>query len=157
MLLGNVGLFTHTYINFNSTWHSFAGDTVFAGGAASTPNVLLKAMTAHGRKNKLECITVCHMHTEGPAEYAKPENQDIFRSNSFFMGGNVRQAVAEGRGDNVPIFLHEIPQLFYKKIVKPDVALVHVSPPDNHGFCSLGTSVDCVRAALLNSKMIVGK
>lgn len=96
------------------------------------------------------------MHTEGPAEYAKPENKDIFRSNSFFMGANVRKAVAEGRGDNVPIFLHEIPQLFYKKIVQPDVALVHVSPPDNHGFCSLGTSVDCVRAALLNSKMIVG-
>jgi len=114
-------------------------------------------MTMHGKCNKLENITVCHMHTEGPAEYCKPEYKDIFRSNSFFMGGNVRKAVAEGRGDNVPIFLHEIPQLFYKKIVKPDVALIHVSPPDRHGYCSLGTSVDCVRAGLLNSKKIVGE
>ncbi|KAH8312807.1 hypothetical protein KR044_012991 [Drosophila immigrans] len=134
-----------------------SGDTVFAQGAAATPNVLLNAMTLHGKCNKLEKITVCHMHTEGPAEYCKPENKDIFRSNSFFMGGNVRKAVAEGRGDNVPIFLHEIPQLFYKKIVKPDVAFINVSPPDRHGFCSLGTSVDCVRAGLLNSKKIVAQ
>lgn len=130
---------------------------MFAGGAASTPNVLLKAMTEHGKKNKLERVTVCHMHTEGPALYAQPDVQHIFRSNSFFMGGNVRPAVAEGRGDNYSIFLHEIPKLFYNKIVQPDVALVHVSPPDRHGYCSLGTSVDCVRAALLNSKKIVGK
>ncbi|KAH8402666.1 hypothetical protein KR215_004390 [Drosophila sulfurigaster] len=134
-----------------------SGDTVFAQGAAGTPNVLLNAMTQHGKCNKLEKITVCHMHTEGPAEYCKPEYKDIFRSNSFFMGGNVRKAVAEGRGDNVPIFLHEIPQLFYKKIVKPDVSFIHVSPPDRHGFCSLGTSVDCVRAGLLNSKKIVAQ
>ncbi|XP_062121650.1 LOW QUALITY PROTEIN: 4-hydroxybutyrate coenzyme A transferase [Drosophila sulfurigaster albostrigata] len=134
-----------------------SGDTVFAQGAAGTPNVLLNAMTQHGKCNKLEKITVCHMHTEGPAEYCKPEYKDIFRSNSFFMGGNVRKAVAEGRGDNVPIFLHEIPQLFYKKIVKPDVTFIHVSPPDRHGFCSLGTSVDCVRAGLLNSKKIVAQ
>ncbi|XP_034489230.1 4-hydroxybutyrate coenzyme A transferase [Drosophila innubila] len=134
-----------------------SGDTVFAQGAAGTPNVLLNAMTMHGKCNKLQNITVCHMHTEGPAEYCKPEYKDIFRSNSFFMGGNVRKAVAEGRGDNVPIFLHEIPQLFYKKIVKPDVTLIHVSPPDRHGYCSLGTSVDCVRAGLLNSKKIVAQ
>ncbi|ALC46536.1 CG7920 [Drosophila busckii] len=134
-----------------------SGDTVFAQGAAATPVALLNAMTMHGKCNNLNNITVCHMHTEGPAEYCKPEYKDIFRSNSFFMGANVRKAVAEGRGDNVPIFLHEIPQLFYKKIVKPDVALIHVSPPDNHGYCSLGTSVDCVRAALLNSKLIIAQ
>ncbi|KAH8358546.1 hypothetical protein KR093_000851 [Drosophila rubida] len=134
-----------------------SGDVVFAQGAAATPNVLLNAMTQHGKCNKLENITVCHMHTEGPAEYGKPEYQDIFRSNSFFMGGNVRKAVAEGRADNVPIFLHEIPQLFYKKIVQPDVTFINVSPPDRHGYCSLGTSVDCVRAGLLNSKKIVAQ
>ncbi|XP_030370725.1 uncharacterized protein LOC115621266 [Scaptodrosophila lebanonensis] len=134
-----------------------SGDTVFAGGAAATPVALLNAMTLHGKCNNLKDITVCHMHTEGPAEYCKPEYSDIFRTNSFFMGGNVRKAVADGRGDNMHIFLHEIPQLFYKKIVEPDVALIHVSPPDNHGFCSLGTSVDCVRAALLHSKKIVAQ
>lgn len=113
-------------------------------------------MVEHGKSNNLQDITVCHMHTEGPAAYCEPGNDKIFRSNSFFMGGNVRKAVSEGRGDNFSIFLHEIPQLFYKKIVQPDVALVHVSPPDRHGYCSLGTSVDCVRAALVHSKKIVG-
>ncbi|EDW16918.1 4-hydroxybutyrate coenzyme A transferase [Drosophila mojavensis] len=134
-----------------------SGDTVFAQGAAATPVALLNAMSQHGKCNKLENVTVCHMHTEGPAEYCKPEYEGIFRSNSFFMGGNVRKAVAEGRGDNMHIFLHEIPLLFSKKLVKPDVAFIHVSPPDNHGFCSLGTSVDCVRTALLHSKMIVAQ
>ncbi|XP_022217465.1 4-hydroxybutyrate coenzyme A transferase [Drosophila obscura] len=134
-----------------------SGDTVFAQGAAATPVALLNAMALHGKCNQLKDVTVCHMHTEGPGEYCKPEYKDIFRSNSLFMGANVRKAVAEGRGDNVPIFLHEIPLLFYKKIIKPDVSLIHVSPPDNHGYCSLGTSVDCVRAALLNSKIIVAQ
>lgn len=132
-------------------------DTVFCGGAASTPVILLDGMVAHATKNNLEDITVCHMHTEGPATYAKPEYSEIFRSNSFFMGGNVRKAVADGRGDNMSIFLQEIPLLFHRKIVQPDVAFVHVSPPDNHGYCSLGTSVDCVRAALTHSKKIVAQ
>ncbi|KAJ4450942.1 hypothetical protein ANN_02377 [Periplaneta americana] len=85
----------------------------------------------------------------------KPQ-QGIFRSCSFFMAANVRKGVAEGRSDCVPIFLSEIPLLFHRKIVKPDVAFVQVSPPDQHGYCSLGTSVDCVRAALMYSKTIVG-
>lgn len=131
--------------------------TVFVQGAAATPQALVGALTEHGVKNNLKNIDVCHMHTEGPAQYCNPENSHIFRSRSFFMGGNVRKAVAEGRGDAIPIFLHEIPQLFYKGIVKPDVALIQVSPPDEHGFCSLGTSVDCVRAALIHSKIIVAQ
>lgn len=134
-----------------------SGDTVFCSGAAATPVTLIEAMVEHGKKNSLRDITVCHMHTEGPAAYCNPENSEIFRSNSFFMGGNVRKAVADGRGDNMSIFLQEIPQLFYRKIVQPDVALVHVSPPDQHGFCSLGTSVDCVRAGLMHSKRIVAQ
>ncbi|XP_061388844.1 4-hydroxybutyrate coenzyme A transferase-like [Musca vetustissima] len=134
-----------------------SGDVVFCQGAAATPNVLISAMVEHAKENCLKDITVCHMHTEGPAVYCTPEYSEIFRSSSFFMGGNVRQAVAEGRGDNYAIFLHEIPLLFYKKIVQPDVALIHVSPPDRHGFASLGTSVDCVRAALLNSKKIIAQ
>lgn len=114
-------------------------------------------MTDHGVENSLKGITVCHMHTEGAAKYCNPENKDIFRSLSFFMGGNVRKAVSEGHGDAIPIFLHEIPLLFHKKIVCPDVALIHVSPPDRHGYCSLGTSVDCARAALMNSKVIIAQ
>ncbi|RZC39385.1 uncharacterized protein BDFB_006312, partial [Asbolus verrucosus] len=114
-------------------------------------------MTEYGKSQKLKDITVCHMHTEGPAAYTDPSCEGIFRSFSFFMGGNVRKAVADGRGDCLPIFLSEIPLLFYKKIFQPDIALIHVSPPDDHGYCSLGTSIDCVRAALTNSKTIIAQ
>lgn len=80
-----------------------------------------------------------------------------FRSISLFIGGNVRAAVQAGTADCVPIFLHEIPRLFKEEYVKPDIALIHVSPPDKKGYCSLGTSVDCVRSAVSHSKYIVGK
>lgn len=73
------------------------------------------------------------------------------------MGGNVRPAVDEGRADAIPIFLHEIPKLFNEGHIKPDIALIQVTPPDEKGYCSLGTSVDCVRSALIHSKVIVGK
>lgn len=112
---------------------------VFVQGAAATPNILLEALTNHGKEKNLRDITVVHMHTEGPALYCQPECKDIFRSKSTFMGGNVRKAVAEGRGDAVPIFLHEIPLLFRRKLIQPDVALIHVSPPDAHGYATLGT------------------
>ncbi|XP_077283969.1 succinyl-CoA:acetate/propanoyl-CoA:succinate CoA transferase [Arctopsyche grandis] len=134
-----------------------SGQLVFAQGAAATPQHLLTAMTEHGKAANLKDITVCHMHTEGKAPYTEPECEGIFRSLSMFMGGNVRKAVADGRGDCIPIFLHEIPKLFHKKILQPDIALIQVSPPDVHGYCSLGTSVDCVRAGLVNSKIIIGQ
>lgn len=134
-----------------------SGHTVFCSGAAATPIHLLNAMTNHGKESNLRDITVVHMHTEGPASYCAPDCKDIFRSKSTFMGGNVRAAVADGRGDAIPIFLHEIPILFRRKLIQPDVAIVSVSPPDQHGYCTLGTSVDCVRAALENSKVIVAQ
>jgi acyl-CoA hydrolase len=134
-----------------------SGDTVFSQGAAATPNVLLAAMTKHAKENNLKDIRVVHMHTEGPALYAQEDCKDIFRSVSTFMGGNVRKAVAEGRADSIPIFLHEIPLLFRRKIIEVDVALVSSAPIDNHGYGSLGTSVDCVRAALENSKTIIAQ
>lgn len=82
---------------------------------------------------------------------------DIFRSNSFFVGANCREAINSGRGDFVPIFLSEIPLLFHRKIVPVDVALVQITPADSHGYCSIGTSVDCTRAALQHAKYIIGK
>uniref|UniRef100_A0A1B6C3B9 Uncharacterized protein n=1 Tax=Clastoptera arizonana TaxID=38151 RepID=A0A1B6C3B9_9HEMI len=132
-----------------------SGNTVFLSGAAATPVHLAKAMTDHGKKSGLKNVTVCHMHTEGEAPYTNPDCEGIFRSCSFFMAANVRKPVAEGRSDCIPIFLSEIPLLFTRKIIKPDVCIIQVSPPDSHGFCSLGTSVDCVRAACSNSKMII--
>lgn len=134
-----------------------SGQTVFVHGAAATPLVLIAAMTEYGKCNCLEGIQVIHMHTEGKAPYTDPALKDIFRSVSTFMGGNVRQAVADGRGDAIPIFLSEIPFLFSRKIFQPDIALVSTSPPDQHGFCSLGTSVDCARSACLHSKYIVAQ
>ncbi|KAL1138195.1 hypothetical protein AAG570_009887 [Ranatra chinensis] len=134
-----------------------SNNTIFLSGAASTPIHIAKAMTEHGKKNNLKNITVCHMHTEGDAPYTHKECEGIFRSCSFFMAANVRKPVAEGRSDCIPIFLSEIPLLFHRGIFKPDVAIVQVSPPDNHGFCSLGTSVDCVRAAMTHSKIIIAQ
>jgi len=99
---------------------------VFIGGAAATPVQLVNAMADHGKVNCLENVTVCHMHTEGPGKYCLPDYVKHFKSLSFFMGKNVRKAVAEGYGTTIPIFLHEIPLLFRRKIVKPDVAMVTV-------------------------------
>ncbi|CAO1438142.1 unnamed protein product [Diamesa serratosioi] len=134
-----------------------SGDTVFVQGAAATPNILLEAMAHHGKENNLKDITVVHMHTEGPALYAQEEYSGIFRSKSTFMGANVRKSVAEGRSDSIPIFLHEIPLLFRRGLIPIDVSLITSSPIDNHGYGTLGTSVDCVRAALENSKKIIAQ
>ncbi|KAL4710810.1 hypothetical protein ACJJTC_010933 [Scirpophaga incertulas] len=131
--------------------------TVFAQGAAATPAPLLDAMTKVGKAGNMRNIKVVHMHTEKTAAYTAPEYKEIFRSCSLFMAANVRQAVAEGRSDAIPIFLQDIPKLFHRKIIQPDIAVIQVSPPDQHGYCSLGTSVDCVRAALVNSKVIIAQ
>ncbi|XP_076677570.1 succinyl-CoA:acetate/propanoyl-CoA:succinate CoA transferase [Andrena cerasifolii] len=128
---------------------------VFIQGAAATPSELLRAMTDYGVRCDVRNVRLYHMHLEGPAPFAKAENAKHFRSVSLFIGGNVRAAVNAGHADCVPIFLHEIPRLFKEGYLKPDIALIHVTPPDEHGFCSLGTSVDCVRAAVSTSKYIV--
>lgn len=100
---------------------------MFVQGAAATPTKLVAALAKHGKSASLQDVQVCSMHTEGGAEYTDPALEKIFRSVSFFMGGNVRKAVADGRADTVPIFLHEIPKLFHQKIFRPDVALITVS------------------------------
>lgn len=80
-----------------------------------------------------------------------------FRSVSLYIGANLREAVNEGRADYIPVFIHEAPQLFYKEKIIPDVALIHVSSPDDRGFCSLGTNVDITRAAICKAKVIIGE
>ncbi|XP_072935901.1 succinyl-CoA:acetate/propanoyl-CoA:succinate CoA transferase [Epargyreus clarus] len=134
-----------------------SGQTVYAQGAAATPVPLLDAMTEVGKAGSMKDIKVVHMHTEKEAAYCAPECKDIFRSCSLFMAANVRKSVAEGRSDVIPIFLQDIPKLFHRKIIKPDIAVIQVSPPDQHGYCSLGTSVDCVRAAIVNCKTIIAQ
>lgn len=130
---------------------------MFIHGAAATPRALVPALAEHGKKANLKDVKVHHIHTEGAGEYNGPEFEGIFRSNSLFTGANSRVAISEGRADFTPIFLGEIPQLFKKGIITPDVALVSISPADEHGFHSLGTSVDVARAAIMHSKYIVGQ
>ncbi len=123
-----------------------SGDRVFIHGVAAAPPTLIKAMTA--RAGELRDVEIVHLHTEGTAPYADEQYTNSFRVNAFFVGANVRKAVNEGRADYIPVFLSEIPALFRKNVLPLNVALVHVSPPDRHGFCSLGVSVDIARAAV---------
>src|SRR5690606_19622375 len=113
-----------------------SGNRVFIHSVAAAPRLLIEAMVR--RASELRNVEIVHLHTEGEAPYAKPEYADSFRVNAFFVGANVRKALAEGRADYVPIFLSEVPALFRRNILPLDVALVQVSPPDKHGFCSLG-------------------
>ncbi|MDX1592077.1 MAG: acetyl-CoA hydrolase/transferase C-terminal domain-containing protein [Balneolaceae bacterium] len=130
-----------------------SGDRVFVHSVAAAPQPLINAKTA--RANELSDIEVILLHTEGEAPYADPEYSDTFKTNALFVGANVRKAVNEGSADYLPIFLSEVPGLFRKNILPIDVALVQVSPPDSHGYCSLGVSVDASRAALQCAKRAV--
>ncbi|XP_070562057.1 succinyl-CoA:acetate/propanoyl-CoA:succinate CoA transferase-like [Ptychodera flava] len=133
-----------------------SNDNVFVHGGAATPITLVNAMTEYAAENSLSNIKLFHIHTEGKALYARPEYEGIFRSNSFFIGANCREPINSGRADFTPIFLSEIPLLFRRNIINLDVALIQVSQPDNHGFCTLGPSVDCTRAAIQNARYIIG-
>ncbi|KXJ11048.1 uncharacterized protein LOC110244318 [Exaiptasia diaphana] len=129
---------------------------VFVHSAAATPTPLVEAMARWGKKANLSNVEVIHIHTDGAAPHVSEEYEGIFRDNSLFIGGNCRKAINEGRADVTPIFLSEIPLLFDRKIMELDVALIQVSPPDKHGFCTLGPSVDCTRSAIKNAKYIIG-
>lgn len=132
-----------------------SGDRVFVHGVAAVPHILLDAMVA--RASELRDVEIVHLHTEGRATYAQPEYAESFKVNAFFVGGNVRQAVREGRGDYIPVFLSEIPALFRKGVLPLNVALIHVSPPDKHGLCSLGVSVDIARAAVEVADIVIAQ
>lgn len=132
-----------------------SGDRVFVHGVAAAPHILLDALVA--RATELREVEIVHLHTEGSAPYSAPEFAQSFRVNAFFVGKNVRDAVNRGDGDYIPVFLSEIPALFRKGVLPLDVALVHVSPPDSHGFCSLGVSVDIARAAVDCAKIVVAQ
>jgi acyl-CoA hydrolase len=126
---------------------------VFIQGAAMTPNVLIEAMLHQDVEN----VEVVHIHTEGDAPYTQPAYQNKFKTKAFFTGANLRKAIAEGRADYVPVFLSEIPLLFSQGILPIDVALIQVSPPDKHGYCTMGTSVDVALSAVQNAKAVVAQ
>lgn len=130
-----------------------SGMRVFVHGAAATPTVLIEALVR--RAPAVENVEITHLHTHGEATYTKPEYAGHFRLNALFMGANVREAVNAGRADFMPVFLSEIPRLFRSGELPIDVALVTVSPPDRHGYVSLGTSVDVALEAVQAAREVV--
>lgn len=132
-----------------------SNDRVYVQAAAATPSVLTKALAE--RAAELRNVEVCHLHTEGNAPYANPDLADSFHVNSFFIGANVRHTLKAGNGSYTPVFLSELPHLFRKKVLLIDVAFIHVSPPDRHGYCSLGVSVEATVAAIENAKIVIAQ
>lgn len=131
-----------------------SGMNVFVHGAAATPTPLLDALAA---RHDLDGVSLYHLHTSGPAPFTDPACCDRLRSVSLFAGPPVREAIERGDADFIPIFLSDIPSLFLKRQVPLDVALLHLSPPDRHGYCTLGTSVDTALAASLAARFLVGE
>ena len=125
-----------------------SGDFVHLSSVASAPQVLINAMCDRGRAGELKNVYIHHLHTEGPAPYADPEFEGIFQHHAFFVGSNVRKSVQAGYADYIPVFLGETPRLYRSGNLKCNVAMIQVCPPDEHGYVSLGTSVDATLAAI---------
>ena len=121
-----------------------SGQRVFIGSGAAEPQLLVQALAERGAE--LADTQITHILTLGVAPYADPKLKDGFRHNALFIGPNVREAVAECRADFTPVFLSEVPRLFRRGKLPIDVALIQVSPPDEHGYCSYGVSVDATKA-----------
>ncbi|WP_415063197.1 acetyl-CoA hydrolase/transferase family protein [Bdellovibrio sp.] len=132
-----------------------SGNNVFIQTAAATPQQLVKALTA--RASELRDVKIYSIHTEGDCSYAHPDYEKSFEIHSFFNGHNLRSMRKNINPTFVPIFLSEIPSLFYNGIVPLDVALVQVSPPDKHGMCSLGPSVDVSLSAVRTAKTVIAQ
>jgi acyl-CoA hydrolase len=135
--------------------HIKSKQSVFIHGGAATPRNLIAELIQQA--SRLEQVELLHLHTMGEALYSKPEFKNSFRVTNLFVGANMRSAIDFDRVDYLPCFLSEIPNLFRKRIRKVDVALIHVSPPDQHGFCSLGTSVDVARAATEVAQLVIAQ
>jgi acyl-CoA hydrolase len=132
-----------------------SGDRVFIHGSAATPVNLIKALQS--RHHELENVELVSITNIGDIDFNNPQYRKSFFFNSLFVSENTRAIANSEYGDYVPIFLSQIPQLFRKNILPIDVALIQVSPPDNHGYCSLGTSVDIAKAAVETAKIIIAQ
>ena len=133
--------------------HVRSGDQVYIQCAAATPSVLLDALVA--RAPDLRDVAMIHLHIEGPGPHLEPEMAPHFRHRALFIGPNARAAVNEGRAEFVPVFLSDVPVLFERGLMPLDTVLVNATPPDSHGFCSLGTSVEAMHAAIRAAKTVV--
>jgi len=131
------------------------GRRIMIGSHACEPNQLVNALVTHG--DHLADNEIVHLMTLGKAPYVKPGFEKRFRHTAFFIGANTRDAIHEGRADFMPVFLSEIPSLISSRRVRIDVLLIQVSPPDAHGYCSLGVSVDITRAALDAADLVIAE
>ena len=133
-----------------------SGNRIFIGSGAAVPNALIDNLIANS--NQLHDIETVHILTLSENVWAKAEHKDLFKVNSLFIGGkNIREAIAEGRGDYTPCFISDIPRLFNENSLPLDVALIMVSPPDEYGYCSLGVSVDIVSSAVKAAKYVIAQ
>lgn len=134
--------------------HVRSATNIYIHGAAATPTPLVEALAA---RRDLEEVKLYHLHTNGPAPFAEKGREKEFRSVSLFIGAPMRPAVQEGRADFVPIFLSDVPGLFLSGQVKLDVAILQLSPPDSHGYCTLGTSCDSSKAAADTARIVIAE
>ena len=132
--------------------HIKDGDRIFMTGNVSVPEKLLNALVA--RAPELSDIELCHALTVVSSDYVAPEMEGHIRVNSLFVSGNIRQAVQDGRADFTPVLLSEFPLLFKKGVLPLDAAFVHLSPPDEHGFCSLGVEVGLTKSPAESAKVV---
>jgi len=132
-----------------------SGEQIYVHAAAATPSVLLDALV--GRAEDLQNVRVVHLHIEGPGPHLRPEMAGHFYHRALFIGPNARAAVNEGRAEYIPAFLSDVPSFFRRGILPLDAVLVNVSPPDQHGFCSLGTSVIGMPAAIKAAKTVIAQ
>ena len=132
-----------------------SGDQVYVQCAAATPSALLEALVA--RAPELHNVSMVHLHTEGPGPHLAPEMAGHFRHRALFMGPNARQAVNDGRAEYIPVFLSDVPHLFSSGLIPLDAVLINVSPPDAHGYCSLGTSVEAMHAAIRAAGLVIAQ
>ncbi|MCL5028867.1 MAG: 4-hydroxybutyrate CoA-transferase [Bacteroidetes bacterium] len=132
-----------------------SGDKILAHSNCAFPTALINALVK--RKDELTDIQIMHALAVGNVAYMNPEMDGHFRHNAFFIGSNSREAVRQGRADFTPIFLYETPLLFAKGYINLDVALIHVSPPDEHGFCSFGVEVGLTKTGAEKAKIIIAQ
>lgn len=131
-------------------------DHVVIHSVACAPLKLIDAMVRRGKEGAFLNVRIHHLHTEGPAPYSGAEYEGIFQLESFFVGHNVRKDTQAGYADYIPVFLNETQKLIRDGIIPVNVAMIQVSPPNKHGWVSLGTSVDAMLAAVENAKTVIG-
>ncbi len=139
--------------------HIHRGDRIFIGTGCGEPQYLVNALIKYVESNPKAFFDaeVFHVFTLGVAPYADEKFKYNFRHDSFFIGANTRGAVNEGAADYTPVFLSQVPRLLYGEFIPVDVALIQTSPPDEHGYMSLGVSVDMTKAAIEKAELVISQ